>query len=117
MKPGWVYILRCADETYYTGVTSDIDSRIVEHQEGVHKGYIYSRRPVILVWSDWFPDIRQAIAMEKQIKGWRRAKKEALISGKYNLLPVLARTARKKRCVSLRRAQTDTGLFKKTWSP
>ena len=83
MIPGWVYILECSDDSYYTGVTSDIDARILEHQQGVHKGYTYSRRPVRLLWSDYFPDIQQAIDMEKRIKGWTRRKKEALMAGDF----------------------------------
>jgi putative endonuclease len=96
MKQGWVYILECSDGSYYTGVTSDIESRIVEHQQGVHKGYTYSRRPVRLLWSDCFPEMQQAIDLEKRIKGWRREKKEALIAGNFELLQELAKTVKKK---------------------
>ena len=90
MKSGWVYILECSDGSYYTGVTSDIDARIAEHQQGVHKGYTYSRRPVRLLWTEAFPDIQQAIDMEKRIKGWTRKKKEALMAGDFILLQELS---------------------------
>ena len=96
MKSGWVYILECSDGSYYTGVTSDIDVRIVEHQNGIHKGYTYSRRPVRLLWSDCFPDMEQAIGMEKRIKGWTRKKKEALMAGNFTLLQELSKTAKQK---------------------
>ena len=80
MKQYWVYILECADGTYYTGVTNDLDRRLEEHMLGHDpKAYTYRRRPIKLVWSDDFPDPQQAIDFEKQVKGWRRAKKEALI--------------------------------------
>jgi putative endonuclease len=90
MKHGWVYILKCADGSYYTGCTSNLDQRIYQHQHGVFPGYTSSRRPVKLVWSDEFPDIRQAISMERQIKGWSRKKKEALIRGDFVSLHKLA---------------------------
>jgi len=90
MKQGWVYILECADGSYYTGSTSDIDQRIGQHKSGFYCGYTSSRRPVKLVWSDMFPEMNQAIAVERQIKGWTRKKKEALIRGDFNLLHELA---------------------------
>jgi predicted GIY-YIG superfamily endonuclease len=93
MKSGWVYILECSDGSYYTGVTSDLDVRIAEHQNGIHKGYTYFRRPVRLLWSDCFPEMEQAIGMEKRIKGWTRKKKEALMAGNFDLLQELSKTA------------------------
>jgi putative endonuclease len=92
MKSGWVYILECSDGSYYTGVTSDIDSRFAEHRQGVHRGYTYSRRPVKLIWTEEFHDIQQAIDMEKRIKGWRRQKKEALMAGDFTLLQELSKS-------------------------
>ena len=77
----FTYILKCSDGSYYTGVTNDVHWRFWEHQEGMIQGYTHSRRPVELVWSSDDVDIVSAIAAEKQIKGWRRAKKEALILG------------------------------------
>jgi len=83
-----VYILICADKSYYTGVTNDIDRRVNEHQLGSNsKAYTFTRRPVKVVFQEHFKDVNQAIAFEKQVKGWRRAKKEALIQRKWSLLP------------------------------
>ncbi len=77
----YAYLLRCADGTYYAGHTDDLDTRIGEHQSGALPGYTQSRLPVELVWADRFPDRDSAFAAERQIKGWSRAKKEALIRG------------------------------------
>ena len=86
MKTYWVYILKCSDGSYYTGSTSDIEKRISEHQQGTIKGYTKNRRPVKLIFSDYFEDVYDAISAERQIKGWTRAKKEALINDKFDLL-------------------------------
>ncbi len=78
----FVYILRCADGKYYVGVTNDVDRRFAEHQEGYDPaGFTYSRRPVELVLVEWYQYIQHAIEREKQLKGWSRKKKEALITG------------------------------------
>ena len=99
-----VYILQCADNTYYVGVTNDIIHRMSEHENGAHKkAYTYRRRPVKLVFQEHFQDINQAIAFEKQVKGWRREKKEALINGEWEKLPELSIAYER----SLRQAQTD----------
>jgi putative endonuclease len=90
MKTFWVYILKCSDNSYYTGMTSDLDGRIYEHEHGLLKGYTSKRRPVKLVWHEEFYDVWDAIGAERQIKGWRREKKEALINGRYDLLPKLS---------------------------
>lgn len=88
----WVYILRCADGSYYVGLARlDLDARIWEHNAGVHPGYTSKRRPVTSVWAEEFPRFDEAIAFERQLKGWSRAKKEALIRGDYDALPGLAR--------------------------
>ena len=88
-----VYILKCADESYYVGVTSDIERRLYEHQSGINKkAYTYARRPVKIVFQEHFHDVNQAIAFEKQLKGWRRKKKEALIKGEWKKLPELSRS-------------------------
>ncbi|HVV27592.1 MAG TPA: GIY-YIG nuclease family protein [Rhizomicrobium sp.] len=90
-----VYMLRCADGSYYVGLTREgLDKRIGEHQGGQFPGYTHTRRPVTLVWSQDFQWLKDAIACERRIKGWRREKKEALIRGDYDALPGLARTAR-----------------------
>ncbi|MBR10568.1 MAG: hypothetical protein CMP48_23155 [Rickettsiales bacterium] len=87
-----VYILECSDKSYYVGVTNDIEHRLWEHHSGYNsKSYTFSRRPVKLVFQEHFRDINHAISFEKQIKGWRRAKKEALIKGNWDLLPELSK--------------------------
>jgi putative endonuclease len=88
----YVYILKCADGSYYTGVTNDADRRLAQHQAGYNPdSYTFSRRPVELVYSEYFTDPKQAIAFEKQVKGWSRAKKEALIAGDWNKIVELAK--------------------------
>jgi putative endonuclease len=85
-----VYILECSDKSYYTGVTNDVERRLWEHREGIDiKCYTYKRRPLNLVFHEYFPDANQAIAFEKQVKGWRREKKEALIRREWDKLSEL----------------------------
>jgi len=86
MKDYFVYILKCFDESYYTGVTSNLEKRLNEHNSGFIKGYTSERLPVKLVYSNRFGDVNEAIRAEKQIKGWSRAKKEALITGNFEAL-------------------------------
>jgi putative endonuclease len=91
-----VYILRCSDGSYYTGLTKqEIEARVWEHNEGIYDGYTRKRRPVELVFSETYDRITEAIDRERQIKGWSRAKKEALIALAYESLPELA--SRKKK--------------------
>ncbi len=91
MKTYFVYILKCSDSTYYTGVTNNLDERVYEHQAGFDpKAYTFRRRPVELSYSKEFAEVNDAIAFEKQVKGWRRAKKLALIEGRIEELPELA---------------------------
>lgn len=92
MKKYYVYILKCADKTYYTGITSDIVNRLQEHTIGKHiDSYTFKRRPVQLVSVSEFSDVKMAIAKEKQIKKWSKQKKEALINGDFESLPNLAK--------------------------
>lgn len=98
MKNYTVYILQCADDSYYVGVTNDIDRRLWEHNTGDNpKAYTHRRRPVTVVFQEHFRDIDQAITFEKQIKGWRRAKKEALINREWDKLPELSKSYSKKK--------------------
>ncbi|RZL01846.1 MAG: GIY-YIG nuclease family protein [Pedobacter sp.] len=93
MKQYFVYILRCHDGSYYTGVTNNLERRFSEHEGGEDINcYTFTRRPLKLVLQERFEDINQAIAFEKQVKGWRRAKKEALINGNWHLLPGLSKS-------------------------
>ena len=84
MRTYIVYILKCRDESFYTGMTSNLDLRLAEHRQGIDpRCYTFSRRPIHLVWSQPFPDETQALSRERQIKGWSRAKKKALIRGDW----------------------------------
>jgi tRNA/rRNA methyltransferase len=86
----YTYLLRCADGHYYAGHTDDLDVRIAQHQAGEIPGYTQKRRPVQLIWADRFSDRDSAFAAERQIKGWSRAKKEALIRGDWEALRTLS---------------------------
>ena len=87
----WVYILRCRDGAYYVGHTDDLDQRVAQHQSGEVGGYTAKRLPVELVYSQDFSTRDEAFAAERQLKGWSRAKKEALIRGDWPELRRLAR--------------------------
>ena len=90
---GWAYIIECADGTYYVGSTVDLERRISQHNLGLGAQYtrIPRRRPVRLVWSAQFNRIEDAYLFEKQVQGWGRAKRKALIEGRILDLPGLAR--------------------------
>jgi tRNA/rRNA methyltransferase len=81
--PFWTYLLRCADGKYYTGHTDALDRRIAQHENGEVEGYTSLRRPVTLIWSQDFATREEALTAELRIKGWSRAKKEALIRGDW----------------------------------
>jgi predicted GIY-YIG superfamily endonuclease len=90
----YLYILRCADGSYYTGTTrGSLEERVAEHDAGAFDGYTTLRRPVTLVFSQHFDRVEDAISAERQVKGWRREKKEALIRGDFAALPALSRRA------------------------
>jgi sugar (pentulose or hexulose) kinase/predicted GIY-YIG superfamily endonuclease len=91
MKPFWVYILRCVDESYYTGHTDNLEKRVDEHQTGICDSYTSSRRPVELAWSQECATRAEALAAEIQIKGWSRKKKEAMMRGDWQAVNKLGR--------------------------
>ena len=92
MDGAFVYILQCADRSCYTGTARDgLERRVGEHNAGTYGGYTSTRLPVTLVYSQWFERITDAIPAERQLKGWSRAKKEALIRGDFDALPELSR--------------------------
>lgn len=95
MKDYFVYIVKCSDGSYYTGVTSNLEKRINEHNSGIIKGYTSDRLPVNLVYSNRFRNISDTIRAEKQIKGWTRVKKEALIRGDFEELVLLSKSKNK----------------------
>ena len=87
----YVYIIKCSDHSYYTGITNNVYKRIEEHNIGIDRySYTYSRRPVELLFYHDFLNVEDAIIFEKKIKGWSRAKKEALIEGRFDDLPKLS---------------------------
>ena len=91
MKNYYVYILLCKDNSYYTGITNNIEKRILEHNHSTNKtSYTYSRRPVRIVYQEIFQNPNEAILWEKRIKGWSRKKKEALINGDFEELKRLS---------------------------
>jgi putative endonuclease len=88
----YLYILRCADGKYYVGTTrKSLEERLGEHNAGLHKGFTADRCPVTMVFAQHFQTITDAVATERQVKGWSRAKKEAMINGEWNRLPELSR--------------------------
>jgi putative endonuclease len=91
--PIWVYMLRCSDGSYYVGSHrgEDVMTRVAQHDEGVGGDYTSRRRPVTLAWSEEFAWALDAIACERRLKGWSRAKKEALIKGDWAAISALAR--------------------------
>ena len=92
MEPVFVYILRCADGSFYCGTTrKSLEARVDEHNAGALAGYTATRRPVELVWHEAFQRATDAIAMERRIKGWSRRKKIALIEGDWDELKRAAR--------------------------
>ena len=86
-----VYLLRCADRSYYIGHTDNIEYRIAQHQSGALPGYTSTRRPVQLLKAEPFSTREEALAAEMQLKRWSRAKKEAWVSGDFALLSRLAK--------------------------
>lgn len=87
----FVYILKCNDKSYYIGVTNNLEARLYQHNEGLDKNsYTFTRRPVRMVYSEFFIDIREAITREKQLKKWSRKKKEALINENWELIKEFA---------------------------
>jgi putative endonuclease len=89
----YLYMLRCADGSYYVGTTrTSLDDRVAQHNAGNFDGYTTRRRPVILVFEQHFDRITDAIAAERQVKGWRRDKKEALIRGEFDALRALSQS-------------------------
>ncbi|MBS0507533.1 MAG: GIY-YIG nuclease family protein [Proteobacteria bacterium] len=106
MKPFLVYIVRCADGSYYTGHTDDLDRRIAEHQSGaISSCYTFKRRPIELVFSQPCATREEALSSEQQIKGWSRRKKEAMMRGDWSEVSRLARSSTDQ--AALRQAQGE----------
>jgi putative endonuclease len=91
LKTLYVYILECSDNSFYVGVTNNVGRRFIEHITGLHeKSYTFSRRPIKLVFCKQFHKPLRAIEYEKQLKGWTKAKKLALINNDLELLHELS---------------------------
>jgi putative endonuclease len=88
----WVYILRCADDSYYIGHTDNLEQRIGQHLIGQIPGYTSTRLPVALVWSQACSTREEALTAERQVKGWSRRKKEAMIQGNWEAVSRLAKS-------------------------
>ena len=93
--PFWIYILRCSDGSYYTGHTDNLEKRMAEHQTGGISGYTSTRLPVKWVFSQEFQSRAEALERERQVKGWGRKKKEALIRGDWAEISRLAQSRMK----------------------
>jgi putative endonuclease len=87
---GWMYILECSDGSYYVGSTNNIELRIEQHNNGEGANHTKKRLPVTLVYLEEFDRIDEAFYREKQVQGWNRKKKEALINNQQNQLPNLS---------------------------
>ena len=97
----WAYVLRCADDKFYTGQTEDLERRIAEHQMGGLCDFTSRRRPVRLMWYQSFPTRIEALEAERRIKPWSRAKKEALARGDWAALSYYARPPKERPSTSL----------------
>ncbi len=94
--PFWTYLLHCADRSFYTGHTDNLQTRIAQHEASAIPGHTQNRRPIKLVWSQEFGTRMEALEAERQIKGWSRAKKLALIREDWKLISTLARSNQEK---------------------
>ena len=90
--PFYTYMLHCADRSFYIGHTDDLQTRVAQHEAGAIPGHTQNRRPIKLVWSQEFGTRMEALEAERQIKGWSRAKKLALIREDWSLISTLARS-------------------------
>ena len=89
--PGYVYMLRCSDDSFYVGSTTNLAARLHQHDIGRGAEYTRDRRPVELVWHEEYEKVSHAFARETQVQNWSRAKRLALIEGDYERLPALAK--------------------------
>ena len=92
MDGAFIYFLRCSDDSYYTGITRrSVDERVSEHAQGLVDSYTAHRQPIELIFSEYYARVDEAVAAERRLKGWSRAKKEAYMHGEFELLSALAR--------------------------
>ena len=112
--PFYVYILECSDGTYHTGHTDDLDRRMAQHGTGEGCAYTSRRRPLKLLWATDCQTREQAFELEKQLQGWSRAKKEAMMRGDFDALPGLSRSTKGRDwnaapALAFRQAQRERG--------
>ena len=93
----WTYMLHCNGGAFYVGHTDDLERRVAQHEIGATPGFVRDHLPVKLVWSEAFSTREEALAMERRLKGWSRAKKLALIRGDWDDLSRLSRGEEKGR--------------------
>lgn len=93
----WVYMLRCSDKSLYVGMTENLELRYAQHVDGTYGGYTAARRPVVLVWHAEVQTANHAFELERKLKGWSRAKKEALIRGDFVGIHEIVVAERKRR--------------------
>ncbi|HEX8402888.1 MAG TPA: GIY-YIG nuclease family protein [Allosphingosinicella sp.] len=105
--PFWTYMLQCRDRTLYVGHTDDLEMRLAQHQQGKFASYTLPKHPVTLVWCEEFPTRYEALAAERQIKGWRKEKKLALIRGDWDLISRLSREKKERPSTSSGRTGED----------
>jgi putative endonuclease len=96
---GWMYILECCDGSFYTGSTNDLPKRLMQHESGEGANHTKKRLPVQLIYAEEYPLVSLAFKREKQVQGWRREKKMALINGEQRHLPILSVAYRDKRTI------------------
>jgi len=109
MMQFWVYMLRCSDGSYYTGHIDNLEGRLWQHQQGIGCEWTRRRRPVQLVWHAVFESREEALGAERRIKGWSRARKEALIRGDWAEIGQLARPPHERPSTSSGRMDVGDG--------
>jgi putative endonuclease len=107
MKNGWMYILECSDGSYYTGSTNNLELRLIQHQNGEGANHTKKHLPVKLVYFEEFQRIDEAFYREKQVQGWSRKKKEALINGLVEELKKLAECMNETHCKNFNKGGFD----------
>lgn len=110
-----MYILKCCNGQYYTGSTNDLERRLVQHQNGEGANFTKKHLPVELVYYEEFQRIDEAFYREKQVQGWSRKKKEALINGEYDKLPDLSKNYTQSNCPFNELPSTSSGSEKSRW--
>ena len=104
----YTYILQCANGEYYVGSTTNLEARLNEHQAGLGGKYTSTHLPVKLVYFEEYSSIHLAFSRERQLHGWSRAKKEALIRGDYEALRPLASVGAKVKGLASANSATKT---------